>query len=582
MTTKKTPKEAAKKTAAAYVKGADPLSVVEAATKKELKPFNNELSKISKNIAPYPLDINKLKYPIGHLAFFPELSEVVKLYGKPYVIIKKSLWYYLVGGVLQKPIHLGTAKTDTRFHLAVAICSGGGKSNLAEAIRQIAREINYSYDSPTSLHPEQLVGKVIMKKRGKGQGVEYIPVKGHLGNDFLVFREGSDFIRIKNPAMDESRRYLNQGLDPMPNNWVLKKAVDIPKEHSLSYCPKTSVAIFFQPFRITSEIVLVGFCRRFATLQKKGEESKEREQSYSDRILGTNRQEESVKIFADYLKRIIEKCACDEDFTFTEDAKHSIIKLHQELLYWGKKHSKKARDYLRTVDYFAQDLLIKCAAIQAASRLSLEVSKGDVERSFVDLTEFLAFQSDYINSKVKGEIDYGEAWMGAIGGDRDCLEALWETTQSGEKMSIQCYIEGIMEIYGVGYHTARKRFQRHKESGWIKSKQIGQHDSEVSLDFKPQINVAQGDQGDQGISEKIPMYFGCVEGIKNKKNPISPLPPSDIKNNDTLRSPLPPLPPSNTKKTDFPIKRVITEQPKHPKPAQKKIVEEILEVYDYD
>lgn len=179
-----------------------------------------------------------------------------------YLILKKGLWYSLIGAATpQKIVKLGDIYTDVRFNPCYPLPSGAGKKGLATTSEEIIDRIGKEYQSPTSLHPEQLVGKVIKRKEGKNE--KYIPNPGYLKLDYLLFDDANALLTSRETTYEESRRYICRALDPIDKNEVYKKLVDNTPDESLSYIPECTIAMCIQPTYLPEEVVAGGLMRRF-------------------------------------------------------------------------------------------------------------------------------------------------------------------------------------------------------------------------------------------------------------------------------------------------------------------------------
>lgn len=159
---------------------------------------------------------------------------------------------------------------------------------------------------------------------------------------------------------------------------------------------------------------------------------------------------------------------------------------------------------------------MKMTVIQARSEGRTEVGQWDLERAFVDLLEILNSTFRFIEMKAQGYLAYGAPWRGATGKDRIILEWLASegtTSEEESEITIKEYQEKIQKVMEVRIDAARKHYQRHKNVGWILSKQR-QQTSRVWLAFKPpKDSPIVGDMGDKVSKE----YYRIVEEIKRRK-----------------------------------------------------------------
>src|SRR3989344_4179910 len=199
----------------------------------------------------------------NHLSYFDELKDITLIEGEEYIPIIKGVWYCLLGSVLKnKKIVLGKLNADLRVHITVPLPSGQGKKNIKIAIEKITKKFGYSCHIPTSLHPEQLIGKVV--NRGTIKKPEWIRNEGYLSRDFLIFDECFELFTSKDQNIKESRKNLRISKDPIGDNRVEKKSVDnlFDEQEIINYFPKQSTTSFLQPKPLTSDIVEEGDLRR--------------------------------------------------------------------------------------------------------------------------------------------------------------------------------------------------------------------------------------------------------------------------------------------------------------------------------
>ena len=439
----------------------------------------------------------RLVYPTSHLANFDPLYKTLGLFGRDYTLIGKVCWYHLVGQASREVVAFGRIETDLRFPAAFILPSGHGKLNIENLIAETCQRLGDDVAKPTSYHPEQLIGKVIRIEKGKGRATEYRQVRGHFDSDVVIFDDGIDLIQSKDPVYKESRRYLMKCLDVIGKNLMTKKAVDIPKEAALKYYPECSVVLFFQPFSLPEESFLSGLFRRFPIVYVNFDErdfSREFEERLED---GSS--EEDVNYLASYLSEVREETQ-KHRLNFSQDFKESLQQYHSLLVRFGRAFGTKASNFGRMMAFTLQNWLLKMVVILARSENRTEVNEWDVERAFVDLLEILDSTFRFVEKKVHGSLNYGESWGGATGNDRLILEWLASkgaTTEEKSRVTIKEYEEKIQEVTKYSEPGARKRYNRHKKMGWIKSRQR-QQSTRVWLAFKPPMGSSDGFLDDLG------------------------------------------------------------------------------------
>jgi hypothetical protein len=432
------------------------------------------------------LSEKKFLFPTSHLIHFDLIDRLTKLYGEEYIVIKKALWYCVLSLPLRTRLaDVGDIHTDLRFHVAFPLPSGKGKKNLSLTLSKIAEKFGLNISVPTSLHPEQLIGKVI-RERVRTQ-VTFDKIEGHLADDLVIIDEATELIRSKEPPYRESRKYINVALDPFGSNKISKRMVDTPREEALEYFPPCDFALFFQPFIFGEEVVLIGFLRRFLIIYVpiKMDDLGER---YSKRIDSETINDEKIvdpllKTLGDMKNNFncIWSCFANQ-FSFSEASKKRLKELHLELIKQGLNRSKKGRNFIQMVDFSLQDLLVKMSCIQAGSRLRTNVEVEDIEYAYIDLAEFFQCTLNFIDQKIYGNLDYGKGLDEASEEDINCINwliAQGSTSLGNSTISIRTFIQHITQSCGIALSGANYRYNRMKENGWIDSKQIGQYDSRV-------------------------------------------------------------------------------------------------------
>jgi len=466
----------------------------------EIKEDASQLIAKIKEIASEKPKI-KLEFLANHLNNFQNLEKIVNLYGQEYKVIKKALWYFLFSLPFRRVIiKLGNIEVDGRCNFAFPMPSGSGKRKLVLAIEKIARELNLDYAKPTSFHPEQLIGKVLRKKE-RGTGECFEQVQGWFSLPIVIFEEAIELLRSNEPLYKESRKYLITALDPYGQNELVKKMVDTPIGEALRYTPDMACTMFFQPYSLDEEIVLIGLLRRFIVPYIKVKNNFE-VQNYDQRLYGVD--ENSIINAVNEVSNCIMKLQKENIVvSFKLEAIERLSKLHLELLKMGASHLEKCKNYTLIVDYDLQDKLVKLSAIQALSKNRTMIEAEDVEMAFMDLYEFFSCTLNFIENKIIGYLDYGEGWGGAIKRDAEILRWLKEqdaTAKENTKVSISKFIGKITEVYDTSEENARKKYYKFKENGWVDSKQVFQNDTRVWL-------KVQGDQADQGGKPVEPSFL---------------------------------------------------------------------------
>lgn len=431
-----------------------------------------------------PINLN---YATGHLKHFEDLKKATRLSGKYLTIVLKALWYGLLSCIMPKlKLRLGNVITDGRIHLLIPLKSGGGKNELNRVIKSVLKKLELSCEEPTTLHPEQLIGKVIKRYIRNEPHYEYI--YGYFDLDYLIIDEGRTLLTSDNLIYVESRKQLRNALNPFPDNDITKKSVDIPLEKELKYKPYNGTCIFVQPYPFSEDFATDGDLRRFIVpfLPKK---ITDKSKAYTDRVMGVDGNEE-LHNFTDYLKEIRtfflkngsigvddagNPAYTKEDcFTLEDGVKTYFDELSQLLIKHGINNtSYKVQNFADMTDFTLQNLLLKLCTIQAIQNKSTTITKDNVSLAFVDLVEFTTHLYLFIDSKIIGSMNYGELPDKISGKDGEALDWLIEeeaVSYDSSNVSIQNYEDKIMEIYNVGERQAIRIKQKHVDNGWIKSK----------------------------------------------------------------------------------------------------------------
>jgi hypothetical protein len=465
-----------------------------------------------------------LRYPTQHLHGYKLLDSALMLYGSEYTLLKKYMHYFMGSLPLrEKKVMLGSIDTDLRLHAAIPLKSDKGKKNLQNLIENVSNCLNMQYSEPTSLHPEQLVGRVIKRKATKEElesespPVIYEKIKGYLADDVMVVDEASELITSNEPHYKESRMYINKATNPHPSNTITKRMVDTQRDNALKYNPSCNIVLFTQPFPMNFRTVLLGFARRF--IWGYVNLSPFDPMVYQQRVYGVGKAQSLVDI-QDFSTQLRKMQNLPDEFTFSDQAKSRLLALHLQLIQQGRIHSNKGAEYTELIPMTLQNTLVKFSCIQAAYRLENEVTELDVENAFIDLTEMWQHYLDFIDEYTQGALNYSVIPRN----DSYCLSWLEDQgalKEATSKVTIDEYIKIVQDFCGLTDEGARKRYYKHKENAWVNSEQKGQHGSRVWLTRKPQ--GVQGVQGGKVVWE----YFNLV----NNKRLLSGWPP------------LPPLPP---------------------------------------
>ena len=344
------------------------------------------------------------------------------------------------------------------------------------------KELLKTVDEPTSLHPEQLVGKTI--RRPKKGSTEYEHIPGFFSRDYLIIDEGRTLLTSNELLYSESRRYLRLALDPYPHNTISKKPVDVPFGEELEYSTYVVCSIFTQPYSFCEDFATDGDLRRFL-VPYVNMSGIDRKNAYRMRIEDQSNSEISINAFIQYTKSLKNI----ETYHVSDEGKHEFLRTFDILIDRGFSYSYEIRNFVDIYDFTIQDLLLKMSAIQALQANKDVIQKEHVTLAAIDLFEFLEHLYLFVEKKIKGSLNYGEEWRGAIKEDVEALMFLANEgafSKESSNVSIKGYKQKIMELRDLeDERQARRYFHTHEKNGWVKSKK-GQHNSKVWLAFKPE------------------------------------------------------------------------------------------------
>ncbi len=488
--------------------------------------------------SPFQVNITKpeLVYFTDHLPYFNCLDILLPLKGKVYKPLKKLFYRSLVGAILRKNVSFGQVEADTRLNPLIFLPPGHGKNEIGNFLSDSFNNLhspNLTFEQPTSSHPEQLVGKNITvdfpdtytTKTGLiRQKTKKIKKQnpGKLAETYVLFDEASKMLLGEKDEDIQARNYIKRATStPIGRNFISKRAVDDQKNETLTYTPDVSIGILTQPVFLKESLAGEGFLRRFVGLHLQTKHNTEREDNYTERLDGIDQQtlEKAKNDFYSFLRNLL--AFRDYELKFTQDFKDRFVQLFKELVAQVKSHSKKARNYLLSLDYTLQNQLLAAACLQALITHKKIVDVEDLELGYIDTVEFLQGNLDFLDKFILGDLDYGLKWKGASQKDRECLTYLLESNALSldtSKITCEEYQKVICDIFNVGTERARKIYLKHRSNHWLKSKQR-QHDGLVWLGFIPSddddFEVGQG--GCDFLE-----YFKILKKVKDKKNNFYP------------------------------------------------------------
>lgn len=460
-----------------------------------------------------------LKYPTNHLRHFEELKVSTSLFGEEYTPIFKSLWYSLVSYRLRdKKIEIGKLKTDCRISILFVIPSGRGKGELKRVIKKFVSLSSGECSEPTSLHAEQLVGKVVPLPRKKGNKEtngaekdfnEFVERLGYLADDFVVIDEAYNLLTSNQLHYSEARKYMRTALDPYPNNEIHKRTTELGRDAALNYKPICLVGMFVQPIPFENDIlILEGDIRRFI-VSYVNMQGIDISGALKDRILSNEEDGVAINSFSKYVNGLGDFSS----FTLTDAAKSKFIELSDDLVKRGKSYSNKVRNFIESFAFTIQNYLLKFSVVQTFQEDKNEISVKHVELAYIDLFELLDHMYQFVHEKIPGNLHYGNNWKGARSKDQETLTWLYNQaafTEANSNVSIKQYKCRIMEIYNVKERRAADILKSHRESGWVEDKQQFQ-DSKIWLTKSLKASMDAMFASLQPIQKRDFQYYKLIE-----------------------------------------------------------------------
>jgi hypothetical protein len=331
------------------------------------------------------------------LEYLKKFYDLIELEGESYDLLKKALIYSLIGNTIKmNGIKVGYLVDDTRIHLALPIRSGHGKTTCKRFIKNTITALGRRYSEPTSLHPEQLVGKSVEIRNKEGQVVDKKVIFGHLADDYVVFEEALEL--LKNKEYQIARDYINVATDPIGYNEIYKRNVDVDIEDAVKYIPTATICLLFHPIGIDINVVERGLLRRFFTVCV--EPSKEEKIKALEISIKKVPNRELFIEWIDYLKRLETK-----NYVWKiED--NPLIDYCKKLIQRGEMYSEQTRDLAEIMYFTLRNRLIKLSCINAGASGTDIVDERFISDAYKDAYEFWVAQSNYIEQFVKQDMTY--------------------------------------------------------------------------------------------------------------------------------------------------------------------------------
>jgi hypothetical protein len=427
----------------------------------------------------------ELKYPTTHLPHFKILEKALGLFGKEYKPIKKLLYYHLIGTRIKgNMITFGSIKTDSRISPIFMMNSGRGKNNIKQICKSVF-PIPFKISEAVSLHPEQLIGKVVKNKSTNQQTKK---IEGYFASDELILDESRLLFTSHEQKHAEIRGYTCIALDTMGHNAIHKQMVEYGSEDALEYFANCSVVLFTQPLLIKKDVIESGFLRRFLMINC--DEKTNFKEIYKARLKGENR-DSFISEFQEYLISV-DLGNSEKEWVFEKEVENKLDKYVGMLCDMGLEHSEKGSNYIRKIYHQTLlDVLLKFSCISAAYSQSDRLVKiEDVEKAYIDLFELLYLNLDCINLYTEWFYEFGIQYR-----ELNILKWLYNSDAISLKKSnigIESLKQKMGENNDVGIEQSAKYYQKLKRKDLIKSKQIGKNETKVWLSEKGVNSVELG------------------------------------------------------------------------------------------
>lgn len=468
----------------------------------------------------------EFQYLTEHLPQFTQLKRISNLFGDDYILHQKATWYSLVGLALTRKIKFKSIETDTRVHLIHCLPSGRGKGNLKSLNNKIGKALGIKVENPVSLHPEQLIGKIVEKTKWveKENGtykrktadhevgdrkfksikdIVYQENLGYFASDLIQIDEGLLLVQGKDPKIVETRGYMCIATDKLGNNLINKKLVEHDSKTRISYYPPCTIILHYQPEGIPPEAVTRGFMRRFITIYSTPKTKAL--DIFRERLKDIMGNENDVNEIAGYLNQLKLNGI---DPQFEEECVELLGEYTNQLYLLGLCHSKKGFHFTKIQEQPLLEMLIKFAYLLAVGNKSNKITKNHIELAFMDLLEMYYNNLDYIKEKVLGQLDYGAKWKTTNEKEVKALEYLEQqgaTSLENSQVTIQAFVYKINELSNLTIKgnewkgsQAHKIYRALKDKGNINSSQVGKDSSKVWLDIEPEEIDIKGVRGSKG------------------------------------------------------------------------------------
>lgn len=322
--------------------------------------------------------------------------DLIPVEGKSYEILKKSIITACIGSVIKnKTVVVGECVTDTRMNMGVPLKSGYGKRGFKSFIKNTHASLGMRCVEPTSLHPEQLVGKSIPIRDNTGNIIDIKVNLGYLADDFVIFDEAYDLITSTQPLYEQARNYLNIALDPVGENEILKKSVDIEIDKAVIYSPHCTIVFFYQPVPVPYTVITRGFMRRVFIVSCRP--SKQEREIALEKSLS---KEMNKDLWIEWINWLSQIRQLEFRWEFVDIP--AIIKSIRGLYKLGEEFGPKVKSFVDIVYPFTlRDRLIKLACIMSASRMTGVVDDFSIRDATNLMREMWLTQLAYLEETMK-------------------------------------------------------------------------------------------------------------------------------------------------------------------------------------
>lgn len=386
-----------------------------------------------------------------------------------YLPAKIATFYYVVGGfLLESPIENATTSIDMRFSFGLCISSGLGKEAIKNVVMESANNTEKEWETFTSLHEEQLIGKRWMP------GKTAMTVLGYCHDDFLIKDDSLSFLNEDKFAI--ARNYMLTALDVYRKNLISKRLTE--QSLPLQYFGRCSFLYFLQPSeKIILKNLSGGLFRRAP-------------------ILRIDLTREEIDEIID--KRLVEehKPSPDAWYDFLRNLRNIRIKVYRQI---DKGLLKKINEVVKrhysqnilldSLKITNQNNLLKFSYINSLLRnynplkpynpetgLELEIAAQDVENAINDFEIIYGAIANFAEKNMSGAMHPIQKAIINMLERKQCYSLETSTISSSE------IIARVASALNEKEDTVKYHFYNVlKAVGIIETKQVGQNDSRVWL-----------------------------------------------------------------------------------------------------